>query len=178
MYNKNLNNPTTQKKHKFNVIDIMAWVAVVLAIIIVFLVIDPFHWIADHGSEKVEKTIHYVVKLPSVDRLDSYRINAGRLVNVMTPEGLAEGKIIAVDKSSSSNWELSSDTNEMKLVTDSNKNTVFVTIEITCHYINGTGYFINSKQLLVGDNNIGLKFDFHEADNYIVGECVSLAVTE
>ena len=61
----------------------------------------------------------------------------------------------------------------MIMMRNPEKDTVYITIEIVCTYQEGVGYFINDRQLFVGEN-MELKFTMFDA----TGECVSIMEKE
>lgn len=167
------NIPKKQKKHKFNIIDgiVLALTISVLLAVTVF-VLDPLDLFKDRQAPVQEKNVSCVLEFNDLNSISIASIKNGQRVTLMT--GHADtAKITKVKKVPSSEWILSENGEEMVLVENEKKETLFVTIQIKCVYKDGEGYFLNDTQLLVG-NDVSVKFDSFEA----VGKCIGITLDE
>ena len=168
----NKSNQAAKKKHKINIIDIVV-LGVVLAIAATaFLWIDPFGWMQKDVAVE-ERTVLCVVELSRCSIDTANKIIMGDDVVVLT-DGVDIGRVVDIQKSPSYSWEVLPEDDQMVLVENQDMLTLYVTIEIECSYKEGTGYFLDEYQLLVG-NTIELKFP---SPVIINGECVSIQVKE
>ncbi len=169
--NNNKTNQATQKKHKFNIFDMVA-ILIVLAV-----AVGAFFWFDPIGlrvteAETREETIICVIELDDMDKLQSESIKKGNDVIIVT-NGVDISKILKVNKVASSSWELSENGEEMVLVTNQDKDTVYITVELKCTYMEDVGYFIHNQQLLIG-NELELRFTAFNT----VGKCVRFEIKE
>ena len=169
--NNNKTNQTTQKKHKFNIFDIVAILIVLAVAVGVFFWFDPIG-LRVTEVETREETIVCVIELDNMEKLQSESIEKGNDVIIVT-NGVDVSKILNVNKVAYSRWEISENGDEMVLVTNQDKDTVYITVEFKCTYREDVGYFIHNQQLLIG-NELELRFTSFNA----VGKCVSIEVKE
>mgnify|MGYP003308285749 CR=1 FL=1 len=165
-------NQEAQKKHKFNIIDglVLALVLTIVAGIIIYF--NPFKWDQLEVDNTSQETVICVVELRDIESFESASIKKGDDV-VFVTKGFDVGRIIKVNRTQSSKWELGENGDEMVLINDKSKETVYITIELDCTYIDGQGYFIHNQQLLVG-NDIELRLPhFNE-----IGRCISIQSKE
>lgn len=167
----NKTNQATQKKYKFNIVDVAVLVVFLVLVAIAIMLIDPVSRV-DEETQIQETTILYTVELREVDEKLSNSIRVDDNVVLMT-DRIDIGKVVKINRYASSKWEIPESGDEMVLSTESDKHTVVVTIEITCSYEAGVGYFLHDQQLLVG-HSMNLKFPMFDA----VGECISIKVKE
>ena len=167
----NKSNQITSKEHKFNIIDIVVLTIIVAIIGAIILWRDPFNWI-NKEQPKQEKTILVVVELKELDKKQSNTVKVNDNV-VLDIESISIGKVIDITKANSYKWGIPNEGDQMILLINPNKETLYVTIEIECLYQEGVGYFLENHQLFVG-NIIGLKFPMFE----INGECVSISIKQ
>lgn len=167
----NKSNQAIQKTHRFNIIDVVVLFIILAIVGAVFVWIDPFNWI-NKEEPKQEKTILLVVELKEFSKKQSELIKIGDDA-VFISDGVDIGKIVNISKSHSYKWDIPDEGNQMVVLINPAKDTLYITIEIECLYQEGVGYFLHNHQLFVG-NSIGLKFPMLEAQ----GECVSITVKE
>lgn len=166
-----MTNQTTPKKHRFNIIDKIVLVLIVAIAVSTFLLIDPFKWFYE---EKIieDRTVLYTVEIRGVTKKDSGSLSEGDEAILIT-KGADVGKIVKLTRLQSSLWQVNQNADQMIVMRNPEKDTVYITIEIACTYQEGVGYFINDRQLFVGEN-MELKFTMFDA----TGECVSIMEKE
>lgn len=168
----NKSNQTAKKKHKINVIDIVVFGIVLAIAAMSFIWIDPLGWLKEDIAIE-EKTILCVVELSECSPNIANKIIIDDDVVILT-DGVEIGRVVNITKSPSYSWEIPTEGDQMALVENKDKITMYVTIEIECSYKEGIGYFLHDYQLLVGET-IELKFP---SPVIISGECVSIQVKE
>lgn len=167
----NNTNQSAQKNHKFNIVDLSLVIILLVVALGVFLWFDPLDWFEDEDPIQ-EKTILYTVEIKNMDLYQSNKINVSDSVMLVTDD-IDQGVIVEVLKAPSVRWYPDDDSDQMILLRNPTKDTVYVTIELQCLYKEGVGYFVHDTQLFVG-NSIDLKFLTFNA----TGECVSIKVKE
>ncbi len=165
MQNKELN----VNKHKFNIVDTVAFIVVLLVCIALAMIIDPLD-VIKKISPNNEITVSYVVEFQNLNIHDNYNILAGHTA-VESLDDKQIGEVISVKKLSSQKWKTSDYTNKMELYTDYTQDTMFVTIEVKCNYKEGDGYYVNGKQITVGKN---MEIIFSDTSTTLKGRCISI----
>ena len=168
---KNKLNQATPKKHRFNFIDLFVVLVIVVVIGVALLWLDPLSFINKESAEQ-EKTILFVVEVKDVSTSNVNKLAVNDDV-LFSNEGVNIGKIVDISIAPSYTFEIAKDEDQMILVENSNKNTLYITVEIECIYKKDVGYFLNDFQLLVG-KTIGFESPMLEVN----GECVSIQVKE
>lgn len=169
--NNNKANKTVKKAYKFNIVDTVALIIAFVVALTVFLWMDPFDWIHTEIQAQ-DKTILYVVELRAIEKSNSSSVKVNDDV-VFVTHGVNLGKVVATKKAPSLRWDVPKEGDQMLLMQNPLLDTLFVTIEVECSYMDGIGYFLDGEQLLVGEP-ISLEFPMFDA----IGECVSISVKE
>lgn len=160
-------NQVTPKKHRFNIIDGIILVLVLILAVGMFLYFDPFGWYKVEAVEE-EVTILYTLKLSSLEKDHSESLDIGDDVNLMDMKLCS---IVDLHKTQYMRWNLSASDSTMILIRNQEKDTAYITLEFECTYVEGVGYFLKEQQLLVGER-VDLKFSTFVT----VGECVGILV--
>ena len=170
MNNKKMNQDT-QKKHKFNIVDFVVVLIAFIVACVAFLWFDPFDWIQDKIAIE-EKTLICVFELEGIDKSDGKTIKKDDSI-VFVADGIDVGRVLEINNRQYSEWVLPEGENQMVLVKDPTKDTVYVTVELLCDYKDEIGYFLHDYQLLVG-KDIEMRFPMFSS----FGRCVSIKVSE
>ena len=161
-------NNKAARKHKFNIVDAVVLFIILAVAVTAFLWIDPMKWLISEEDD-TNTTVLFVLELKDMDKNISNTINVGD--NVVLYEVI--GKVTEINKTASMNWSIPENGDQMILFRHPNTDTVFVTIEIQCSYREGVGYFINGKQILVGQS---MEYTFPWFSR--TGECISITEKE
>ena len=161
-------NKATQKTHKFNIVDIVVLVLALVILVAAFLWIDPFGWITPEKEDKGVSVL-FILELNDVEKSVGEKIKLEDEVVFYD----TIGKVVQMSKAPALIWSIPANGDQMVLYRHPNKDTIFVTLEIECIYKEGEGYFINDKQILVGQS-MNFRFPTFEA----TGECVSIQIKD
>lgn len=162
MENNIQNNGT--KKTRFNMVDAIAVILVLVIALGVFFVLDPINLFSANGKETV--TLLYVVEFKGVDNALKSKINSGDAV-MLSNTDYALGTVNTVRTQEAQVWEAVD--GEMVKKTLADKSDIYVTIEVKCTYAKGEGYVVGTQQIAVG-TPLALRFN----DFFGKGYCVSI----
>ena len=165
------NNNTQVKKHKFNIVDVMAIVFFLILAVMLFLFADPLNWLNVNINTEHEETIVYILQFDSFEKRTNDKIEAGEYVTAQINGGEQISKVLDVTKRTMYEWKPNYVTNTMDPAQKPLYDSVFVTIQVNCTYKEGEGYFVNNKQFLIGDM-VSVKFP--NCENVITGKCISI----
>lgn len=171
--NKSTVDGTVQKSRKkgnrFNLIDLLVIVVVLLLIAIAVNIFAPMSWF-DRFSRDTKVKIQYTVEFLGVDENFAEKIKEEDLaVDSVSKNSL--GKVKAVD-STQPHTVLSYDETSKAgvLSTYPDKYNVLVTIEVDAKYREGKGYSINDLRIAVGEK-MSLRFPDYVGEGY----CISVS---
>lgn len=166
---KNINKPEV-KKGRFNIVDALIVIIVLILIFSALWIFDPFNWFS--ANEVQDVNLRYVVELKGIDDDVKNNIKIGENVSLSSTNYVV-GKVISLKTQESVAWEYDADKGAMVKKTIEGKNDIYVTIELNCTYENGVGYMINGQQIAVGTS-----MNFRFANFASVGTCVSMEVVQ
>lgn len=156
-------------KRKFNIVDAVAFIIIVLLCIAVAMIIDPWDIIKKISPDN-EITVSYIVEFQNLNVHDNYNIVVGDTA-VESLDDKQIGEVISIKKRSSQKWTTSNNTDKMELYIDYSQETMFVTIEVKCNYKEGDGYYVNGRQITVGEN---MEIIFPDSNTTLNGRCISI----
>lgn len=159
-----------QKKFRFNFIDFLVILTVLLLCAIALSFFSPAS-VFDKLSKKNEVTIQYTVELLGVDEDFIEKIKEeNTVVDSVSKNSL--GKVKAVDASTPHSVLLYDQTSDAGVLSQyPDKYNVLVTIETVCDYAQTEGYSVNGKRIAVGEN-MSLRFPDYTGEGY----CISISV--
>lgn len=165
------NNTLPKKKTgRFNLVDFLLIVIILLVIATVFYVFAPFAWIKDLSSSQT-KNIQYTVEILGVheDFIEKIKEN-DTVINSTTKNSL--GVVAVVDDYKPKYKELQYAQNEEQmggiLSEHPHKYNLIVTISATANYVEGEGYSVNSTRIAVGEK-MTLRFPNYTCEAYCIG---------
>ena len=166
------NSAVSSKKKKtgrFNLMDLILVLIVVLVIATVLYIFDPFAWIKGMTS-KQEKNIIYTVEFVNVDEAFINKIQENDLVvDAVTKNTLGT---VTVPDYNHQYTELQYVEQQGVLVSYPNRYNVLVSISTAADYVEGEGYSVNSRRIAVGEK-LSLRFPDFAAEGYCIGLVVS-----
>ena len=161
---------TSKKKKRngrFNLIDFILVVILLLVVAILIQVFSPISLIKDLTTSQT-KEIQYTVEFLAVDEEFIDRIHAEDLaINSVSKNNM--GTVIAVDyttKYTELQYVEGSNIGEPKEFPD--KYNVVVTISSTANYVKEKGYSVNGTRIAVGEK-LSLRFPNYIAQGYCIG---------
>ena len=161
---------TSRGKGRFNFIDVLIILAILLLAAIVVNLFLPGSLLK---PSSVEKELQYTVEFIGVDEAFIDKINENDVVY----DSIAKynvGTVIAVDKSTPySVLQYDHDSASAKLATYDGKYNVLVTINVKAEYHENEGYSIGDRRIAVGEK-LALRFPDYASEGY----CVNLSVAE
>ena len=156
-------------KRKFNIVDMVALIIIVVVCIALAMIIDPLD-VIKKISPNNEITLSYVVEFNNLNTKDNHNIVVGQSA-VESLDDKQIGEVISVKKRNSQKWTVSDYNDKMELYTDYTQDTIFVTIEVKCNYKEGDGYYLNGRQITVGKS---MDIIFSETNTTLKGRCISI----
>ncbi len=164
MENNTIN--TQNKKGRFNVVDALITVIILLVAFAILWIFDPFLWFS--ADTKQEVTLKYVVELKGVDDDVNSNIKAGETVtNASTKNAI--GTIVSVKTRNATVWEYDEKSDSMVEKTIEGKSDIYITIQVKCVYEKSVGYTVNGQQIAYG-TVLNLRLTNFNG----VGTCVSI----
>ena len=161
----------SQKKRRFNFIDLLIIVAVLLLGAIVVNLFFPntvFNF-----SNNTEKEIQYTVEFLCVDEALIDKVEENDTV-IDSVSKYSVGKVMVVDSNTPySELEYDNEGGIGKLAVYEGKYNVLVTISVTADYEEGEGYSVGGRRIAVGEK-MELRFPDFAAEGY----CINLSVAE
>lgn len=172
--NESASGVTEKKGHarRFNIIDVLIIVAVILLGAVVVNIVVPTGLWGDLFGGSTEE-IQYTVELIGVDRAYVDNFAEGDTV-VDAVSKFALGTVTAVDNNShyrvlSYNEKLG----ESTYITYQDKYNVLITVSVAAEYEEGVGYTVGGRRIAVGEN-MSLRFPGFAGEGY----CVSVAKSQ
>ena len=156
-------------KRKFNIVDMVALIIIMVVCIALAMIIDPLD-VIKKVSPNNEITLSYVVEFNNLNTKDNYNIVVGQSA-VESLDDKQIGEVISVKKRNSQKWTVSDYNDKMELYIDYTQDTIFVTIEVKCNYKEGDGYYLNGKQITVGKS---MDIIFSDTNTTLNGRCISI----
>jgi hypothetical protein len=154
------------KKGRFNVLDALAIILVVIVICLVISYFDPFEWKNDDNAPKESVgTLTYIVSVTGIDE-DETTLNKVNIIKIGDTITNELGTIAGAPEIE--HYEVTS-VNENNENITVKKFSFKVIVNVIGTYREGIGYYINGKQLRVGDE-IALHGSFGEFE----GHCVEI----
>lgn len=157
-----------RRRGKFNIIDALVIVVVLLLAALVLRLIDPLGFFED-ASER-EAVLRYTVLFESVDDSLAAAVREGDSATG-SPEGGYMGSVKSVEVGKAVRWAVSESTGMMEAIEVDGKSDIRVEIEIECIWRDGVGYITaaDGTQLACGED-MSLAFPELSAN----GVCVAL----
>ena len=156
-------------KRKFNIVDMVALIIIMVVCIALAMIIDPLD-VIKKVSPNNEITLSYVVEFNNLNTKDNYNIVVGQSA-VESLDDKQIGEVISVKKRNSQKWTVSDYNDKMELYVDYTQDTIFVTIEVKCNYKEGDGYYLNGRQITVGKS---MDIIFSDTNTTLNGRCISI----
>ena len=161
---------TENKKGRFNIVDALIVVIILLIAFAMLWIFDPFLWFSTDTKQEV--TLKYVVELKGVDDDVKSNIKAGETVtNASTSNAI--GTILAVKVRNATVWEYDKESDSMVEKTIEGKNDIYISVQVKCVYEKGIGYTVNGQQIAYGT-----VLNLRLANFNGLGTCVSIEVTK
>ncbi len=161
-----------KKPGKFNIIDFLLIVLILLIIAAIVYVFFPDSWLRNFiADETVE--IQYSIELQGVDEAFLEKINENDVVlDSVTKSSI--GTVTAVDYSTQyTELKYNQQLNEGVLSVVPDKRNVIVTISATAKFTEGKGYSVDGTRIAVGEKI------FARFPNYVCeGYCISVPINE
>lgn len=179
MNNANNGSGVSAKKKKssgrFNFIDFLLIVIVLLIVATVIYVFAPFSWIKNLTSTQT-RNIQYTVEILGVDEAFAEKIKENdTVVDSISKSGM--GNVVAVDYNNkytelqyviTENPEDGSQKTEGVLAEYPGKYNVIITIYGQAEYSEETGYSLNGARIAVGEK-LSLRFPDYVGEGYCIG---------
>ena len=147
MDNKKNSQKSVVKKGRFNAVDLLLILLVLLIIGSLLLVFDPFSWISKSDSEEV--TLRYTVEIKNVSNDLKNNISSGdKVLNAAT--GYDMGTVVAIETQSSFEWVYNEGDDYMSKKYMTDKSDLIVTVDVKAVYEKDMGYMVDAKQIAVG----------------------------
>jgi len=168
--NQSLGGEAAVKKsggRKFNFIDVLIILAVLLIAAIIISFISPMSWFGGLFASPTE-TIQYTVEFSGVDREFISNIADNDTV-VDSVSKFILGNVTAVD--SNTNYralQYNETTGTGSFAIYQDKYNILVTVTTTAEYREGEGYFVSDRRIAVGEK-LSLRFPNFVGEGYCVG---------
>lgn len=147
MDNKRNSQKSVVKKGRFNAVDLLLILLILVIIGSLLLVFDPFSWISKSNSEEV--TLRYTVEIKNVSNDLKNNIASGdKVLNAST--GYDMGTVVAIETQSSFEWVYNEGDDYMSKKYMNDKSDIIVTIDVKAVYEADMGYMVDAKQIAVG----------------------------
>lgn len=147
MDNKKNSQKSVVKKGRFNAVDLLLILLVLVIIGSLLLVFDPFSWISKSNSEEV--TLRYTVEIKNVSNDLKNNISSGdKVLNAAT--GYDMGTVVAIETQSSFEWVYNEGDDYMSKKYMTDKSDLIVTVDVKAIYEKGMGYMVDARQIAVG----------------------------
>ena len=152
---------------RFNIIDVLIILAILLLGAIVVNVLAPTSWFKELLSDS-EQVIQYTVEFVGVDRDFVDNINENDTV-VDAVSKFTFGSVTAVDNDSHYRvLRYNEESQSGGYVTYQDKYNVLVTITVTADYKEGAGYSVGDRRIAVGEK-LSLRFPNFIGEGYCIG---------
>lgn len=152
---------------KFNFIDVLIILAIILLVAIVASIIAPTSLFGAFSTNSTE-TIQYTVEFSGVDMAFVNNIaDNDNVVDAVSKFSL--GSVAAIDNNSNYRalqYNESTGTGSFAVYKD--KYDLLVTITVDAEYKEGEGYFVNDRRIAVGEK-LSLRFPNYIGEGYCVG---------
>lgn len=171
MTNKKAEGKSKKNRIRFNFIDVLIILAILLLGAIVVNLFFP-NFVLDY-SKNAEKEIQYTVEFLCVDESLTDKIKENDTV-VDSVSKYSVGTVMTVDRNTPyTELEYDEINGTGKLAAYENKYNVLVTISVKAEYNEGDGYSVGGKRIAVGEK-FSLRFPDYAAEGY----CINLSVAE
>lgn len=147
MDNKRNSQNSGTKKGRFNIVDLLLILLILVIVGALLLMFDPFSLLSKNNSENV--TLRYTVEIKNIGNELKNNIKSGdKVLNSST--GYDMGTVVAVETQDSFEWEYIEGDEYMSKKYMTDKSDVIVTIDVKTTYEQGIGYMVDGKQIAVG----------------------------
>ena len=147
MDNKRNVNTATLKKGRFNIIDLLLIILILVIVGSLILMFDPFSFFAKGSSESV--TLRYTVEIKNVSNDLKNNVKVGdKVLNSST--GYDMGTVVAIETQSSFEWVYEEGDEYMSKKYSEDRSDIIITVDVKTVYEEGRGYMLDGKQMAVG----------------------------
>lgn len=167
--NNSVSSGKKKKTGRFNLMDLVLVLIIVLVIATVLYIFDPFAWIKGMTA-KQDRDIIYTVEFVNVDEAFLNKIQENDLV-IDSVSKNTMGTVTVPDYNHHYT-ELQYVDQQGVLVSYPNRYNVLVSISTAAEYVEGEGYSVNSRRIAVGEK-LSLRFPDFAAEGYCIGLVVS-----
>ena len=157
---------------RFNLIDLIFVVIILLLIATVLYVFSPFQWIQTMAKSQT-KTIQYTVEITGVEEAFINKIKKNDVVvDAVTKNnlGTVSQDIDYHTKYSELGYEIDEESGTATgvFVEYPNRYNLIITISATADYIEEKGYTVNGRRIAVGEK-ISIRFPDYTCEGYCIG---------
>ncbi len=155
------------KTKRFNFIDVLIILAVLLVIAVVASIFMPKSWLGGSGS-KVTREIQYTVEFVGITGEFADLIEENdNVVDAVSKFSL--GSVTAVDGSAQyGELRYNELTRSGEYTYYPDRYNLLVTVTVSAEYIEGEGYYVNDRRIAVGEA-LSLRFPDYVAEGYCIG---------
>lgn len=161
---ENNTNRTEKKKGRFNVIDVLVIVILLLVAFVTAWILDPIGLFPNDTQR--DMSIRYTVEMSEIDDELAELIATGDGVTDQV-SGKRIGTVALVERTQAYVWEYSEAEGTMVKKSISGKSDLIITIESECVYEYGKGYSVNGVQIAYG-TPISLRSQSFSGSGYCV----------
>ena len=163
---------TSQKKRngRFNLIDLIFVMIILLLIATIVYVFAPFNWIRTLAKSQTQ-TIQYTVEITGVDEAFINKIKENDVVVDSVSKnnlGTVSQEVDYHTKYSELSYVMEDSEAKAVLVEYPDRYNLTVTITATADYMEGSGYSVNGCRIAVGEK-MALRFPDYACEGYCIG---------
>ena len=166
MDNKRNSKMTGEKSGRFNFVDLLLVLLILVIAGALLIMFDPFSLSSKDTTQEV--TLRYTVEIKDVSNEMKNNVKSGeKVLNSTTDYDM--GTVVAVEPQSSFEWEYNEGDDYMSKKYKTDKSDMIITIDVKAVYEEEMGYMIDGKHIAVGAL-LSLRFPNFTGSGY----CISI----